>query len=370
MNALPLDAGLQRGLEALVRQRWPQVQAITPPTRLDVRGAGGLDGAGAAGATSAADAAAAHAASASFADHETWAFDAIGAGSVFPLVLRRVAGLPGSRSADARHPGLDLDIQATLLDLAMVHGIPVPKLRAVLRPANRLGSGFIMDRVSGESLDSWRCAEPRFAAARGRLARQCGQALARIHQLPIGALPTLRPAPATVELADCLARYRAHRVERPAFDLAFQWLARHAGGAPVKPAFVHGDFCARRLVVGEDGLLAVLGWQAAHLGDSMQDLGFLCAMAAGSDKGAVARRGVVCGGSREELFAGYEDAGGRVDEARVRYWEVFSTLDRAVSGEPPAEHRDAELLELIARFPPVMHPARRTSGSSSIDDHR
>ena len=31
-------------------------------------------------------------------------------------------------------------------------------------------------------------------------------------------------------------------------------------------------------------------------------------------------------GTREDLFAGYAEAGGQVDAQRVRYWEVLGTL--------------------------------------------
>jgi aminoglycoside phosphotransferase (APT) family kinase protein len=39
---------------------------------------------------------------------------------------------------------------------------------------------------------------------------------------------------------------------------------------------VHGDFRNGNLIGGPDGLRAVLDWELAHLGDPLEDLGWLC----------------------------------------------------------------------------------------------
>jgi hypothetical protein len=86
---------------------------------------------------------------------------------------------------------------------------------------------------------------------------------------------------------------------------------------------VHGDFRLGNLVVGPDGLRAVLDWELAHIGDPMEDLGWLCVRAW--------RFGVdapVAGlGDYDELFASYEAASGRaVDPQAVRWWEALGCL--------------------------------------------
>ena len=40
---------------------------------------------------------------------------------------------------------------------------------------------------------------------------------------------------------------------------------------------MHGDFRNGNLIVGPDGVRAVLDWELAHLGDPREDLGWLCA---------------------------------------------------------------------------------------------
>ena len=68
---------------------------------------------------------------------------------------------------------------------------------------------------------------------------------------------------------------------------------------------MHGDFRLGNLLVGPDGLRAVLDWELASLGDPMEDLGWLCTRAWrwGNDDLAVGGFG-----TREDLFAAYESA--------------------------------------------------------------
>ena len=45
---------------------------------------------------------------------------------------------------------------------------------------------------------------------------------------------------------------------------------------PAPPVLVHGDFRNGNFIVGADGIRAVLDWELAHLGDPVEDLGWLC----------------------------------------------------------------------------------------------
>ena len=71
------------------------------------------------------------------------------------------------------------------------------------------------------------------------------------------------------------------------------------------------------------GVRAVLDWELAHLGDPMEDLGWVCV---NSWRFGEIDKPVGGLGTREELFAGYEAAGRRVDPHRVMFWEVMGTL--------------------------------------------
>jgi aminoglycoside phosphotransferase (APT) family kinase protein len=66
----------------------------------------------------------------------------------------------------------------------------------------------------------------------------------------------------------------------------------------------------------------VLDWEIAHLGDPMEDLGWISV-----NSWRFGAEPPVGGfGTREELFAGYTAGGGTLDTARVHFWEVFGTL--------------------------------------------
>lgn len=86
---------------------------------------------------------------------------------------------------------------------------------------------------------------------------------------------------------------------------------------------MHGDFRNGNLIIGAEGVRAVLDWELAHLGDPMEDLGWVCV---NSWRFGEIDKPVGGFGSREELFAGYEAAGRKVDPARVKFWEVMGTL--------------------------------------------
>jgi aminoglycoside phosphotransferase (APT) family kinase protein len=75
--------------------------------------------------------------------------------------------------------------------------------------------------------------------------------------------------------------------------------------------------------VDENGLVAVLDWELAHLGDPVQDLGYICAN--------VWRFGAAppVGGFGEyaDLLAGYASVTGAAPPLQdIRYWQVHAAL--------------------------------------------
>jgi aminoglycoside phosphotransferase (APT) family kinase protein len=204
------------------------------------------------------------------ASQQTWAF-VVGTGAAaVPLILRRAA------SAGRGHGTAGLATEAALITAARAAGVPAPAVRHVLQPEDGVGEGFIMDRLDGETLGRRIVREPAFSDARRGLAAQCGAAMARIHGLATDGLPRLRTACARAELAFQADLHKRHGTVRPVFALALQWLARHAPDDVAEPVLVHGDFRNGNLMVGPDGLRGVLDWELAHLGDPMEDLGWIC----------------------------------------------------------------------------------------------
>ena len=253
------------------------------------------------------------------ASQETWTFDILHPGGNVGAILRRAP--PGYGAAPSRAAGLEAE--ATLMQLAHDAGLPSPRVLHVLTPEDRLGKGFIMARIEGETIARKILRDSQFARARPILARQLGQIAAGIHGLPLSKLPKLREVTSAGEIADLEREYRSFDWPRPVFELALRWLRDHDPGASKEVRLVHGDFRNGNLIIGPHGVRAVLDWELAHLGDPMEDLGWICV---NSWRFGEIDKPVGGFGSREELFAGYEEAGRKVDADRVMFWEVMGTL--------------------------------------------
>lgn len=254
------------------------------------------------------------------ASQQTWSFDAVlPTGEEEPLILRQAGVWSGEEASD----NVALRDEAALIKRVAAAGVPVPRVYYVLELKDGLGEGFIMERVAGETLPQRILANDDLADARSKLARQCGEILGRVHTIPTEDLPFLREASPEQELTRQLEEYRSHGVRRPVFELAFRWLQDNLPKGGYTPALVHGDFRNGNLMVGPDGLRAVLDWEMAHIGDPLEDLGWLCV-----NSWRFGKELPVGGfGTREQLFAGYEAATGRpVDTEAVTFWEVYGTL--------------------------------------------
>jgi aminoglycoside phosphotransferase (APT) family kinase protein len=253
------------------------------------------------------------------ASQETWSFDILHPEGAVGAILRRAP--QGYGAAPSRAAGLDAE--AKLMQLAYQAGLPSPRVLHVLQPQDDLGTGFVMARVEGETIPRKILRDPQFAEVRPRLARQLGQVLAGIHGIDQAQLPKLRQMTAAKEIAEFERDYRSFDWPRPVFELALRWLRDHDPGPSDEVILVHGDFRHGNLIIGPDGLRAVLDWELAHLGDPMEDLGWVCV---NSWRFGEIDKPVGGFGTREELFAGYEAASRRVDLGRVNFWEVMGTL--------------------------------------------
>jgi aminoglycoside phosphotransferase (APT) family kinase protein len=250
------------------------------------------------------------------ASRETWSFDARDAtGAAHPLVLRRDPGAHVGQS--------DRSTECAVLAAAATTGVPVPVVRLPLEPGDQLGAGFVMDRVDGETIPRKILRDDAYASARPRLAAQCGEIAARIHAVDVAALPPLPTTGARGQIDQYRTTLDSFGEPHPAFELALQWLARHVP-PEVEPQLVHGDFRNGNLVVGPDGVRAVLDWELAHLGDPVEDLGWLCVK---SWRFGIADRVVGGFGDVDTLLDAYERASGRtVAPEALRFWVVLGTF--------------------------------------------
>ncbi|MEZ5946974.1 MAG: phosphotransferase family protein [Hyphomonas sp.] len=258
------------------------------------------------------------------ASKESWAFAlSTGDGGEIRMVLRRQPA--ESRFAST---GLDsLSTEAALLRAVGGQGVPVPEVFFELEPGNAAGEGYAMARIDGETVGVRILKLPELSGAREALAVQCGRILAGIHKTDIGALPELneiRPAQALDALR---RRYKATGQWRPVFSYAIRWLEENL---PVDgPAcLIHGDFRNGNLVVGPDGVRAVLDWELAHIGAPASDLAWLCVTSWRFQNPALPVGGF---GTREQLLEAYVSAGGEAISGEVLHaWEVYQTLNWGV----------------------------------------
>ena len=261
------------------------------------------------------------------ASRETWSFDVVGIdGGRVPLILRRdpTGGGTLDTSTTTRRDEYDL------VRAAAAAGVAVPPLRFPLEPDDELGDGFVMDRVAGETLGRRIVESDELSTARTLVAAQCGAILARIHAIPLDAVPLTAPsagATATDSQLDQFERLLdGFGVARPVLELALRWL-RDDAPPPGRVSVVHGDFRVGNLIVGPDGVRAVLDWELAHVGDPVEDIGWLCVRS--WRFGGSGRVGGV--GDLEDLLDAYHrESGERIDPEDVRYWEVFGNLRWAV----------------------------------------
>ena len=257
------------------------------------------------------------------ASRETWALTAGGR----DLVLRSGAGTGG----------VALAVEAEAMTAAAEAGVPVPEVDGTGELDGR--PYLLMTRVDGETIPRRILRDP--ALTRPGLAAELGGLLARLHSVPLAEVPHV--ATERDPLAGLHEAYLAGgRVPPPGLALGLRELA-DSRPEPAGEALVHGDFRMGNLMIGPDGVRAVLDWELVHRGDPVEDLGWLCAKV--WRFGSAHPAGGL--GSREELLDGYAAvAGWRPSAAQLHWWELHATVrwglmcavmaDRHLSGAEPS----------------------------------
>ncbi|HEX7849955.1 MAG TPA: phosphotransferase family protein [Sphingomonas sp.] len=249
---------------------------------------------------------------------QTWSFDAIGGAAAVPLILRHCP-TPGRQVGKP-----ELAVEAALIAAAGTNGVPVPRVAWVPGPDDLLQDAIVMARLEGETLGLRIVRDAAFAPARHLLPAQCGAALAAIHALPVAGLPPLDRRGPTETLAFYRDAWEHDWMPRAAIEAAFRWLADTVPD-PVEPTLVHGDFRTGNLMVDPDaGLVGVLDWELAHVGDPAEDLGWLCV---NSWRFRQPDKEVGGFGDLAPLLDVYQAAGAApIDAARVRWWQAMGSL--------------------------------------------
>jgi len=279
------------------------------------------------------------------ASRDSWAFTAEIDGDVQHLVLRK--DFPTTMNEQA----LTRQQEFQLMNAAYESGVKVARMRFQSDDPAILGLPFfIMDFVQGVSIGRKVIKSPELAVARDRLAPQMAEQLALIHRMDPAAHgidfldgPADGVSPAQYVLDHTYAVLDELGVNSPPFEFALRWCADHQ---PTTHAvtFVHGDFRLGNLLVDAHGLAAVIDWEFGHIGDPLEEIGYLCMRDWRFGNDHLHAAGVA---HRETFITAYEQhSGTSVDRAAVDWWEIIGNIrwgviclaqaERHLSGKDPS----------------------------------
>lgn len=260
---------------------------------------------------------------------ENWAFDVSWSDTVgihkHELILLR----------DATGSLLDTDRASEFAVLKALEktSVPAPRVHWLDEKGQWLGTpSVVMDRVAGKC--EWLVVNgSRPLAVRLKIARQFIDVMATIHAVDWRALgletvlelPDI--APAKFELAKWESEFRRVQLEPlPELEYTLMWLEQTAP-ASNDAVLVHGDFKPGNALLENDRIRVMLDWETAHLGDPLEDLGWVT--------NPVRRREHQVPGSweRQQIMDAYSTRTGReISDSDLRWWNVFSCWKLAVIG--------------------------------------
>jgi aminoglycoside phosphotransferase (APT) family kinase protein len=241
------------------------------------------------------------------ASKEAWAVDLADGAQL--LVRRAAVGV-------IHQDTLSLEQEFRVLEAAHAAGVAAPRPLAYLGELDGR-EAFAMERVRGETIGRRIVRNPPPA-----LPEQLAEELARIH-----AIPPLEFLPRGDVIARFYAELDSVGEPHPAIEYGLAWV-RDRLPEPGAPTFCHGDFRIGNVAVDEQGLVSVLDWEFAHVGDPVEDVAWpiVRAWRFGADD---RRLGGV--GDVEPYLARYNDLTGRhVTPEDLDVWEVLGNAKWAI----------------------------------------
>ena len=242
------------------------------------------------------------------ASKEAWAVDVNG----HELLLRRAAGGVIHRFT------LSLEHEFRVLEAAYEAGVKAPRPISYY-PDLGGREAFSMERVRGETIGRRIVRDPPPG-----LAVQLAEELAKVHAIPPDRVPFLTGSDPVERM-----REELHGVgePHPAIEYGLAWLEERRP-EPLPDVVCHGDFRIGNVAVDEDGVVALLDWEFAHLGDPRDDLAWPLPRA--WRFGAIDKHlgGI---GEVEPYVARYDELTARdIAPADLYWWEVLGNVKWAV----------------------------------------
>ena len=215
-------------------------------------------------------------------------------------------------------------------------GVPVPRPYWYSDDGEALGAPFfVCEFVRGDAPVPWTAdGGPAFdEATRLNLGDQFIAALAALHNFAWRGTPVADIGGATTpgetahaQIAFWEMRMRQWSQRRyPMLEWALLWFRMHAPKAR-RITVVHGDYRIGNFLELDGRIAAILDWELVHLGDPMEDLGWICLQAWRG------RSPYLCHLLTRDELARKDQAitDAEIDPAALHYWEVFGTFKLAV----------------------------------------
>ena len=226
---------------------------------------------------------------------------------------------------------LDVADEARVRTIAEHAGVPVPHIHAVCTDGSIIGGPFFVSTaVDGETVPRrvLRLVQSSGTDLGQAITTQIGTALRRLHRIDSDTAPrSLLPESGLDPIAAALDQVNTGLSElltpSPAFSFCARWLEREAPNEPSVRTIVHSDVRNGNIIVGPDGLRAILDWEGSRLGDPMEDLAWTCQRMWRFREDALAVGGL---GTVNDLRTGYLSEGGEWDSDRFRWWRVLGTV--------------------------------------------
>ncbi len=204
-------------------------------------------------------------------------------------------------------------------------GVPVPPARWLDEAGAAFGSAFFVTAWVPGTADTRVLRKPDGDPAIAAVARQLAVAAARLHaQDParFGHLTPTTPETAAVDQLDHWEElFRRQRLEpHPGLVYALRWLRERLPRAE-RVSVVHGDLRFGNLLYDGDRLTALVDWEMVHLGDPVEDLGWVYRSLWSPSRSL----------PFEEFLAVYAAEAGRpVEREHLRWYEVFNEIKHSV----------------------------------------
>lgn len=214
-------------------------------------------------------------------------------------------------------------LEAKIQKVVKKNGAPVPEILFEFSEGKEIGEGYVMEAIHGETIPRKILRDEKFSTVREKLPFEIGKSLAKIHQTQLDDLKALDQVTFSDSLEKLLQVYQSFNQPQPVFDLAFKWLEAQKL-TEYDDVLVHGDFRFGNFIISEENLESIIDWELAHIGNPMEDLGWLCVRS--WRFGNVEKR--VGGlGDIKDLIAGYESNSDiKIDESQLDIWQLYGSL--------------------------------------------